>query len=106
MSLTREITLWCDTEDCVEWTTLNDYESGGGKAGMARLAARGRGWQHTVADGDLCPKHAKPRKLPKERPLVARRTRGLSDEQIAQAEEATTRAMRREIGWDDQKEIP
>ena len=57
MSYTREVTLWCDDEDCAEWVQLNNHESKRGTIAAARIAARVNGW--TFAGGrDHCRKHS------------------------------------------------
>lgn len=57
MSVTREITLWCDANDCYEWCQFNDFESHGGKVSPCRRVARKHGWTFSRAAGDRCPKH-------------------------------------------------
>ena len=57
MSYTKEVTLWCEAENCSEWLTLNNYESKGGHVGQARIYARRARW--TYVDGkDYCKIHS------------------------------------------------
>lgn len=54
MSISREVTVWCDAPDCPEWGPQGDYAT---TAQEARLKSRRLGWRYR--DGrDLCPAHA------------------------------------------------
>lgn len=57
VSVTREITLWCDQEGCSEWIGLNNYESNGGNVAAARISARRGRWTN-VGDKDFCKQHS------------------------------------------------
>jgi hypothetical protein len=57
MSYTKEVTLWCDADDCQEWAQLNHHESNGGKVAAARISARRARWT-TVGGKDYCQKHS------------------------------------------------
>lgn len=49
MSYTKEITIWCDEVDCLEWATY-----GSGRVDEARIDARADGWTHRNGK-DFCP---------------------------------------------------
>lgn len=49
MSASRHVTIWCDTDDCQQWT-----DHGQSRVADTRRLARAEGW--TVKDGmDRCP---------------------------------------------------
>lgn len=52
MSATKETTIWCDVEGCVEWVQIAV-----GRTGDARQEARMYGWRY-ASRRDLCPEHA------------------------------------------------
>lgn len=54
MSVTHEITLWCDADGCDEWIQFNDHESHHGKVSEARKLAKRAGWRWNVTLGDRC----------------------------------------------------
>jgi hypothetical protein len=57
VTYTKEVTLWCEADDCQEWVQLNNHESRAGTVSAARIAARREGW--TFANGkDHCRKHS------------------------------------------------
>lgn len=53
MSVTREHTVWCDADDCVEWITFS------GSTRVVRREARTLGWRFIGRKADLCPQHAR-----------------------------------------------
>jgi hypothetical protein len=67
MSVTKEVTLWCDAEvdghTCGRWVQFN-YAEAGGSATRARVVAKRDGWSSrpggTIRGGnvtDNCPRH-------------------------------------------------
>lgn len=61
MSITREITIWCDREGCTEWTQFNDHDSEHAKVTVARKLAGRTGWTYNSERGDWCPAHSQGR---------------------------------------------
>lgn len=57
MSITHEITVWCDEPGCFRWEQFNHHDAGGSKRVARKLAAR-QGWRFTPGRGDRCKEHA------------------------------------------------
>jgi hypothetical protein len=54
VSTAREVTVWCDVEECPEWGPQDQYAT---SAVEARRMARSDGWAYRNGK-DLCPNHA------------------------------------------------
>jgi alkylated DNA repair dioxygenase AlkB len=67
VSITKEVTVWCEHGDCSRWEQVNDYESVGGKVSEARKAVKRMGWTYNRDRGDWCPAHSTPGKSMKGR---------------------------------------
>lgn len=61
MSISKEITVWCDHPDCPTWA-----QEAGSVASALRADLRHRGWA-TLDGQDYCPKHAVEHGAPKPR---------------------------------------
>jgi hypothetical protein len=57
MTYTKEVTLWCEADDCHEWVQLNNDQSKGGSVSAARIAARVYGWTW-LGGKDHCRAHS------------------------------------------------
>jgi hypothetical protein len=64
MSTTRETTLWCDADGCVQWEQVAERTDAG-----ARRELRGLGWKR-ASGKDYCPFHADPKRRSITRPAV------------------------------------